>query len=86
MSTQSNIIGTYNVLEASKQIKIKHIIIASSSSVYGGVKSKIYSETTNTDMPLNIYAATKKLTKSLRTHTVIYIKNYYCKIFQVYGP
>ena len=84
---QSNIIGTYNVLEASKQIKIKHIIIASSSSVYG-VKSKIYSETTNTDMPLNIYAATKKTNEIIAyPYSYLYKKKIIIvRFFTVYGP
>ena len=59
---KSNIIGFYNLLELSKEYKIKHFLFASSSSVYGNNKIP-HKENDFTDRPLSFYAATKKLMK-----------------------
>ena len=58
---QSNIIGTFNVIEIAKKIKIKHLIIGSSSSVYGANKKFPYQEIDKTDHQISFYAATKKI-------------------------
>ena len=57
---ESNLLGFFNILEASRKINIKHLIFASTSSVYGYSNNFPLSETDNTDKPLSFYAATKK--------------------------
>ena len=61
----SNIIGTFNIIELAHKLKIKHLLIASSSSVYGSNKSKKFKENDKADNQLSIYAATKKSTESI---------------------
>jgi UDP-glucuronate 4-epimerase len=61
----SNIIGTFNIIEIAHKIKVKHLLIASSSSVYGANKQSFFKETDKTDSQLSIYAATKKSTESI---------------------
>ncbi len=56
----SNIIGFYTILEACRNFKIKHLIFASSSSVYGNTENTPFVEIQNTDAPVSFYAATKK--------------------------
>ena len=57
---QSNVVGFMNILEACRHTKVKGLIYASSSSVYGGNSLIPFSETHNVDNPTSIYAATKK--------------------------
>ena len=54
-----NIIGFYNILDLSRLYKVKHLIYASTSSVYGDIKSYPLKENFNTNKPLQLYAATK---------------------------
>ena len=61
----SNIIGTFNVLESANKVKVNHLIIASSSSVYGANTNIPYLEIDKTQTQLSIYAATKKSTESI---------------------
>ena len=61
----SNIIGTFNIIEAANKLKVKHLIIASSSSVYGANTKIPYCEIDKTQSQLSIYAATKKSTESI---------------------
>ena len=61
----SNILGTFNVLKAAHKINIKHLIIGSSSSVYGANKKFPFQEIDKTDHQVSFYAATKKSTESL---------------------
>ena len=56
----SNILGTFNVLELAKSIKPKHLLFASTSSVYGGNEEMPFFEADRTDFPVSLYAATKK--------------------------
>ena len=84
----SNIIGTYNVIESSKQINVKHLIIASSSSVYGANKKIPFKEIDKTETQLSIYAATKKSTESM-AHSYANIWKTpitMLRFFTVYGP
>ena len=69
----SNIIGTFNILELIKINKIEHILIASTSSVYGSNTEMPFLENHKTDTQISFYAATKKLVKSFLTHILIYI-------------
>ena len=84
----SNIEGTYNIIEFAKIAKVKHLIIASSSSVYGANKKIPFKEIDKTDTQLSIYAATKKSTESI-AHSYSNIWNVpitMLRFFTVYGP
>ena len=60
----SNIIGTYNILEVARKLKVKHLIIGSSSSVYGANKKFPFQEIDKTDSQISFYAATKNRQKA----------------------
>jgi UDP-glucuronate 4-epimerase len=85
---KSNVLGTLNLLELSKELKVKKFVFASSSSVYGESKNKKFSETDNTDNPLSLYAATKKATEALcySYHSLYNIPMVGLRFFTVYGP
>ena len=57
---ESNIIGFYNILELCRKYPVKHLVYASSSSVYGANKKVPFEETDFVDTPVSLYAATKK--------------------------
>ena len=84
----SNVTGFLNVLEACRKHEVKHLVYASSSSVYG-INAKVpYAETDRTDQPVSPYAATKKCDELL-AH--VYSQTYgLCvtglRFFTVYGP
>ena len=83
-----NNIGTLNILEMAKQYKIKDVVYASSSSVYGGNKKIPFSETDNVDKPVSFYAATKK-TNELYAYAYNNLYGINCtglRFFTVYGP
>ena len=85
---KSNIDGTFNVIEASNDIKVKHLIMASSSSVYGANKKIPFKEIDKTETQLSIYAATKKANESM-AHAYSNIWNIpitMLRFFTVYGP
>jgi len=62
---QSNVVGTANLLETLRRHQPKHLIFASTSSVYGGNEIMPYAETDRADSPLSLYAATKKSGEAL---------------------
>ena len=64
----SNLIGFMNVLEACRHYPVKHLLYASSSSVYGGNKVVPFSTNHNVEHPVSLYAATKK-SNELMAHT-----------------
>jgi UDP-glucuronate 4-epimerase len=84
----SNIIGTYNVIELAKKINVKHLIIASSSSVYGANKNFPFKEIDKTETQLSIYAATKKSTESIAhsCSNLWQVPITMLRFFTVYGP
>ena len=84
----SNITGTYNVIELAKKINVKHLLIASSSSVYGANSKLPFSEVDKTETQLSIYAATKKSTESLaHSYSSLWkIPITMLRLFTVYGP
>ena len=84
----SNINGTFNVIEASHKNKVKHLIMASSSSVYGANKSVPFKEVDKTETQLSIYAATKKANESMaHSYSNIWkIPITMLRFFTVYGP
>lgn len=84
----SNINGFMNILEECRNFKVKHLIYASSSSVYGANTNKPFSTSDNIDHPLSLYAATKK-SNELMAHTYSYLYNLPTtglRFFTVYGP
>lgn len=86
---ESNIFGFMNVLEGCRHNPVRHLVYASSSSVYGMAQSGVpYAETDRTDSPVSLYAATKKSDELL---TYSYSKLYHIpatavRPFTVYGP
>ncbi len=84
----SNIIGFFHILELSKEFKIKHLITASTSSVYGANTSVPFKETDMTDHQIQLYAATKK-SNELMAHSYSYLFKIpitVLRFFTVYGP
>ncbi|MEA1787619.1 NAD-dependent epimerase [Arenibacter sp. GZD96] len=84
----SNIVGFLNILECCRNNRIKHLVYASSSSVYG-LNTKIPFETTdNVDHPISLYAASKK-SNELMAHTYSHLYGFPTtglRFFTVYGP
>ena len=85
---ESNIIGFYNILEACRHASVKHLVYASSSSVYGGATKVPFSTEDRVDNPVSLYAATKK-SNELMAHC--YSKLYDIpatglRFFTAYGP
>ena len=84
----SNIQGFANILECCRNHKIKHLVYASSSSVYGLNKKMPFSESDKTDHPISLYAATKK-SNELMAQTYSHLYNFQTtglRFFTVYGP
>ena len=84
----SNIFGFINIIEACKQHEIKHLIYASSSSVYGDSSDMPLKITQNVDHPISLYAATKK-SNELMAYTYSHLYNLPTtglRFFTVYGP
>lgn len=84
----SNLIGFVNILEACRYYPIKHLLYASSSSVYGGNKVVPFSTEHQVDHPVSLYAATKK-SNELMAHTYSHlykIPTTGLRFFTVYGP
>ncbi|WP_339709519.1 NAD-dependent epimerase [uncultured Kriegella sp.] len=84
----SNVVGFLNILECCRNFNIKHLVYASSSSVYG-LNEKIPFETSdNVDHPVSLYAATKK-SNELMAHTYSHLYGFHTtglRFFTVYGP
>lgn len=85
---QSNINGFVNLLELSKNYNIKHLIYASSSSVYGLSDQIPFSTDQNVDNPISVYAATKKSNELLaHVYSHLYgLPTTGLRFFTVYGP
>jgi len=84
----SNILGTFSVIKVSNKIKVKHLIIGSSSSVYGANKKIPFREIDKTDNQISIYAATKKSTENLaHSYSSLWkLPVTILRFFTVYGP
>lgn len=85
---QSNVVGFLNILEACRHFKIRHLVYASSSSVYGMNEKIPFSTSDNVDHPVSLYAATKK-SNELMAHTYSHlydIPTTGLRFFTVYGP
>ena len=74
----SNIIGTFNVMEVAKKQNVKHLLMASTSSVYGANLKMPFTEIEKTDSQLTIYAATKKANENM-AHSYSYLWKISCK-------
>ena len=85
---QSNIVGFLNILECARYNNIKHLVYASSSSIYGANAKIPFSEEDKVDAPVSLYAATKK-SNELMAHTYSHlysIPTTGLRFFTVYGP
>lgn len=84
----SNLIGTFNVMECARSLGVDHLLMASTSSVYGANEVMPFTETEKTETPLTFYAATKKATESMG-HSYAHIYDLpvtMFRFFTVYGP
>ena len=84
----ANVIGTFNVMEAARRQAVRHLLMASTSSVYGANTEMPFIETEKADTQLTIYAATKKATESMG-HAYAHLWNLpttMFRFFTVYGP
>lgn len=84
----ANVIGAFNVMEAARRLGVKHLLIASTSSVYGANEDMPFTETEKADTQLTIYAATKKANESM-AHAYAHLWNLpttMFRFFTVYGP
>lgn len=84
----SNLVGFVNILEGCRQSKVKHLVYASSSSVYGMNTKQPFSTDDRVDFPISLYAATKK-SNELMAHTYSHlygIPTTGLRFFTVYGP
>jgi UDP-glucuronate 4-epimerase len=84
----SNVIGTFNVMEAARKLEVRHLLMASTSSVYGANEDMPFTETEKADTQLTIYAATKKANESM-AHAYAHLwtlPTTMFRFFTVYGP
>lgn len=84
----SNLVGFGNILEGCRHNGVKHLVFASSSSVYGANTKLPFSEHDNVDHPVSLYAATKKANE-LMAHSYAHLYKLPCtglRFFTVYGP
>ena len=85
---ESNIVGTFNVMEAARELKVQHLLMASTSSVYGANDAMPFKEVDKTETPLTFYAATKKANEAM-AHSYAHLWNLpttMFRFFTVYGP
>lgn len=84
----ANLVGTFNILEAARALKPQHLLLASTSSVYGGNEKMPFQEADRTDFPVSLYAATKKAGEAM-SHSYAHlfdIPTTCFRFFTVYGP
>jgi len=84
----SNIIGTFSVMDAARRVGVRHLLMASTSSVYGGNTEMPFRETEKADTQLSLYAATKKANESM-AHAYAHLWDLpttMFRFFTVYGP
>jgi len=84
----SNIIGTFNVMEVARRLKVEHLLMASTSSVYGANEDMPFAETDKADTALTFYAATKKANEAM-AHSYAHLWDLpttMFRFFTVYGP
>ncbi len=84
---ESNVVGTFNVMEAARRLGVQHLLMASTSSIYGANEAMPFRETDKADGQLTIYAATKKATEAMG-HSYAHLWNLpttMFRFFTVYG-
>lgn len=84
----SNLRGTFELLEAARETPPRHMLLASTSSVYGANEEMPYAETAKADLQMSFYAATKKATEAM-AHSYAHLYNLpttMFRFFTVYGP
>ena len=84
----ANVIGTFNVMEAARRLKVEHLLMASTSSVYGANEDMPFAETDKADTALTFYAATKKANEAM-AHSYAHLWDLpttMFRFFTVYGP
>ena len=84
----ANVVGSFNVMEAARRHAVRHLLMASTSSVYGAETEMPYTETMKADTQMTIYAATKKATESMG-HAYAHLHHLpttMFRFFTVYGP
>ncbi|OIQ05636.1 MAG: UDP-glucuronate 5-epimerase [Rhodobacteraceae bacterium CG2_30_10_405] len=84
----ANVVGSFNVMEAARAAQVRHLLMASTSSVYGANEDMPFDERQKADTQLTIYAATKKATESMG-HAWAHIHSLpvtMFRFFTVYGP
>ena len=84
----SNLVGSFNIMEIARTLKVGHLLMASTSSVYGANEVMPFTEVDRADHPLTLYAATKKATEEM-THSYSHlwdIPTTMFRFFSVYGP
>ena len=84
----ANLIGTFNVLQVAQALQPRHLLMASTSSVYGANTDMPFAESQKTDTPLTLYAATKKANEAM-AHAYAHIHGVPTTLFRfftVYGP
>jgi len=88
MYVDSNLVGFMNILEGCRHSGVKHLVYASSSSVYGANTAMPFSVHQNVDHPLSLYAATKKANELMaHTYSNLYgLPTTGLRFFTVYGP
>ena len=85
---ESNLLGTFNVLECARMLGVQHLLLASTSSVYGANTEMPFTETQRTDAPMTLYAATKKANEGM-AHSYAHLwklPTTAFRFFTVYGP
>ncbi|MBB3228593.1 UDP-glucuronate 4-epimerase [Luteibacter sp. Sphag1AF] len=84
----SNVTGFLHILEGCRRHQVRHLVFASTSSVYGANRSLPFAETQSTEHPLTLYAATKKANEQM-AHSYAHLYGLACtglRFFTVYGP
>ncbi len=85
---ESNVMGTFNLMECARELAVEHLLMASTSSVYGANTEMPYSELHKADSPMTLYAATKKANEAM-AHSYAHLwtlPTTMFRFFTVYGP
>ncbi len=85
---ETNVMGTFNIMELARELKVDHLLMASTSSVYGANTEMPFDETEKVDTQMTLYAATKKANENMG-HSYAHLWNLpvtMFRFFTVYGP
>lgn len=84
----ANLVGSFNLIDVARELKPSHLLLASTSSVYGGNRTMPFRETDRADWPVSLYAATKKAMEAMsHSHAHLFGVPTTCfRFFTVYGP